>query len=126
MGPELDPNGVELHASAAFDEPRFELLASDPLAPFLVSILSSLRYGDVEAAAAKFEAMVAEAAPRYGPAPDLDQASEALDCAMAMFAWVSRKASASLYLGIADAADDWRARRASQVDAKDDRLEQGS
>lgn len=69
------------------DEPRFTLLASDPLAPFLVSIWSSLRYGDLAAADVKFGAMLERAAGHYVVEPDVERASEALDCAMAMFAW---------------------------------------
>ena len=66
--------------------PHFMLVAGDPLAPFLTSIWSSLRFGDAEAAAVKFEAMMKVAAV-YDQAPDIDRAIEALELAMAMFRW---------------------------------------
>ena len=69
------------------------LLARDPLAPFLVSIWSSLRNGDFEAANVKFDAMLGRAALQYGPAPDVDKANEALDCAFAMFDWAGARAA---------------------------------
>ena len=67
------------------DEEMFVLLDRDPLAPFLVSIWSSVRIGDPEGARASFEAMLQKIAMRYVFHPDVEQANEALDCAMAMF-----------------------------------------
>lgn len=87
MGTKADPDRFDCHARAEPDEPLFTLLARDPLAPFLVSIWSSLRYGDHEAAGVKFAAMLDRAGARYLPDPDVEKASAALDCAMAMFAW---------------------------------------
>ena len=95
MGTKADPGRFDCYAAAAPDEPLFVLLPRDPLAPFLVSIWSSLRYGDGAAAVAKFEAMLAKAAGRYGPDPDVDEAGEALDCAFAMFDWRNRHATAA-------------------------------
>lgn len=58
MGTRIIPGRFDCHEVALDDEPRFRLLARDPLAGFLVSIWSSVRFGDFEAAAAKFEAMI--------------------------------------------------------------------
>ena len=88
MGTRIAPGRFDCHAAALPDEPQFTLLARDPLAGFLVSIWSSLRMAaDVEAARAKFRKMRDVAAAHYWTDPDVEKASEALDCAMAMFAW---------------------------------------
>jgi hypothetical protein len=63
----------------------FVLLERDPLAPFLVSIWSKMRAGDVEAAQAVFDTMCARLGLKYLAQPDVEKASEALDCAHAMF-----------------------------------------
>jgi len=85
MGTKQDPSRFDCYAAARPDEHMFVLLDRDPLAPFLVSIWSSVRIGDPEAARAKFEAMLQKFALRYMAEPDVDKASEALDCAMLMF-----------------------------------------
>ncbi|MGC1885682.1 MAG: hypothetical protein WA709_06230 [Stellaceae bacterium] len=63
----------------------FTLLDRDPLAPFLVSIWSKIRMGDLEAASAVFNALLAKVGPRYCATPDAAKAIEAMDCALAMF-----------------------------------------
>jgi hypothetical protein len=87
MGTKLNPGTYDCYANAEPDEPMFVLLGRDPLAPFLVSIWSKVRMGDIEAASAVFAKMTCEIAPRYCIAPDVDKASEALDCSLAMLAW---------------------------------------
>ena len=91
MGTKTRPSRFDCHDRAAPDEPLFTLLARDPLAPFLVSIWSSLRNGDHEAASAKFTALLDIGGRPYLTAPDVDKAGEALDCAMAMFDWAKRR-----------------------------------
>ena len=91
MGTKRQPQRFDGYAKAGPDEPLFTLLARDPLAPFLVSIWSSLRYGDQEAAQAKFAAMLERAAPLYSVSPDITKADEALACAMAMFEWAKHQ-----------------------------------
>ncbi len=85
MATKADPDRFDCYAKAEPDEPLFVLLARDPLAPFLVSIWSSCRYGDFEAAGAKFDSMIGRVAERYGPKPDVAKAEEALDCSRTMF-----------------------------------------
>ncbi len=87
MGTTNNPGRFDCHDAALPDEPLFTLLARDPVAPFLVSIWSSVRSGDPEAAQAKFERMLEVCVPRYALVPDVDKAGEALDCAMAMFGY---------------------------------------
>lgn len=87
MGTRLNPGRFDCHDAALDDEPRFTLLARDPLAGFLISIWSSVRFGDFEAAGVKFEAMLERVGVDYAIAPDVGSASEAIECAMAMFAW---------------------------------------
>lgn len=87
MGTRLNPGRFDCHAAALDDEPRFTLLARDPLAGFLVSIWSSMRMADQEAAEAKFRTMIKRVLPAYWLAPDVDAGNEAIDCAMKMFAW---------------------------------------
>lgn len=91
MGTKNNPGKFDCYANAEPDEPMFILLARDPLAPFLVSIWSKIRMADLEAADAVFTKMVNDLISRYDIAPDVDKASEALDCSLAMFAW--RKAN---------------------------------
>jgi hypothetical protein len=92
MGTKNKPGRFDCHDRAEPDEPRFTLLARDPLAGFLTSIWSSMRYGDVEAARAKFERMLEHHLMGYVFEPDDAKASEALDCAMEMFAWREHRA----------------------------------
>jgi hypothetical protein len=87
MGTRLSPGRFDCHEAALDDEPRFTLLARDPLAGFLVSIWSSMRFGDFEAAAVKFRTMIERAGMDYAVAPDVARGGEAMECAMAMFAW---------------------------------------
>lgn len=81
--PPVDP--LDGHAMKRPDEPSFTLLGRDPLAPFLVSIWSSLRYGDPQAARVKFEKLLSTFAMPYAYSPDVTRASRALDVAMSMF-----------------------------------------
>ena len=87
MGTKNNPGKFDCYHAADPDEPMFIMLARDPLAAFLTSIWSSMRYGDTEAAMVKFNKMITDLAPRYAVSPDCDKASEALECAMKMFAW---------------------------------------
>lgn len=87
MGTRLNPGRFDCAAAALDDEPTFTLLARDPLAGFLVSIWSSIRNGDFEAAEAKFNTLCIRHLRTYRADPDVEKASEAMDCAMAMFAW---------------------------------------
>ena len=94
MGTRLNPGRFDCHAAALDDEPSFTLRARDPLAGYLVSIWSSMRMADDEAAAVKFKTMLKRVAPAYWIAPDVDAAGEAIECAMAMFAWHERERDA--------------------------------
>lgn len=87
MGTRLNPGQFDCHAAALDDEPQFTLLARDPLAGFLTSIWSHVRMGDFEAAGVVFDTMIQRVGVNYAVDPDVDKASEALGCAMAMFAW---------------------------------------
>ena len=87
MGTRLNPGAYDCHEAALDDEPRFALLARDPLAGFLVSIWSSMRFGDLEAVDAKCDTMMRRLGPDYEISPDVAAGSEAIECAMAMFAW---------------------------------------
>lgn len=87
MGTKDNPGQFDCYHAAKPDEPMFVLLARDRLAGFLVSIWSSLRYGDEEAARAKFERMISDHLQHYLAEPDLEKAHEALTCALAMFEW---------------------------------------
>lgn len=87
MGTKNNPGAFDCYENAEPDEPMFILLGRDPLAPFLVSIWSKLRMGDLEAAGVVFTKMAYEIALRYHAEPDVDKASEAMDCSFAMFAW---------------------------------------
>ena len=87
MGTKNNPGEFDCYFNAEPDEPMFVLLARDPLAPFLVSIWSKIRMGDLEAAGAVFTKMIYESTARYHAEPDVDKASEALDCSLAMFKW---------------------------------------
>ena len=84
MGTKANPGRFDCYARARPDEEIFVLLARDPLAPFHVSIWSSMRFGDFEAARVKFEAMLARVGLEYAVNPDIEKAEEALGCAMAM------------------------------------------
>jgi hypothetical protein len=85
MSTKDNPGRFDCYAAARPDEEMFVLLERDQLAPFLVSIWSSVRIGDPEAARAMFEAMLQKCAVRYMAEPDVDKAKEALDCAARMF-----------------------------------------
>ena len=87
MGTKNNPGQFDCYANAEPDEPMFVLLGRDRLAPFLVSIWSKIRMGDLEAAGVVFTKMAFEVAPLYQAAPDVDKAGEALNCSLAMFAW---------------------------------------
>lgn len=87
MGTRLVPGRFDCHEAALDDEPRFTLLARDPLAPFLVSIWYSMRVDDVEAAISKCRTMMFRLGGDYAIGADVHIASEANECAMAMFAW---------------------------------------
>lgn len=87
MGTKLNPGRFDCHAAALPDEPMFVLLARDPLAPFLVSIWAAVRMNDWEKAGVVFETMIERAGLQFSIAPDIEKASEAMDCSAAMFAW---------------------------------------
>ena len=87
MGTKNKPGQFDCYANAEPDEPMFVLLARDRLAPFLTSIWSKIRAGDFEAASVVFDKMVREVGPRYAIEPDMDKSGEAIECALAMFAW---------------------------------------
>lgn len=87
MGTKNNPGKFDCYDAAEADEPMFIMLARDPLAAFLTSIWSSMRYGDLEAAKVKFDTMIIRLSDRYAISPDCDKATEALECAMNMFDW---------------------------------------
>jgi hypothetical protein len=91
VGTKNNPGKFDCYANAKPDEPIFVLLGRDRLAGHIVSIWSKIRYGDSEAAQAVFLDMVCKHAGYYLVNPDLDRASEAMDCSVAMFDW--RKAT---------------------------------
>lgn len=47
MGTKNEPGEFDCHAKAEPDEPRFTLLARDPLAPHLVRLWAAARRGDL-------------------------------------------------------------------------------
>lgn len=81
MGTKNNPGKFDCYTNAEPDEPMFVLLGRDRLAAHLVSIWSKVRYGDIEAASVVFLDMMQKHAVAYGMEPDVDKASEALDCA---------------------------------------------
>src|SRR5260370_1328762 len=85
MGTKNKPGKFDCYANAEPDEPMFVLLGRDRLAAHLVSIWSKVRMGDMEAAGVVFLDMMAKHAVAYGIEPDVDKASEAMDCSFAMF-----------------------------------------
>ena len=91
MGTKNNLGKFDCYAHAEPDEPIFVLLARDPLAGFLTSIWSKVRNGDVEAASTVFLKMLNTAGVQYMQEPDVAKASEAIECALAMFDW--RKAN---------------------------------
>ena len=80
-----NPGKYDCHANADPDEPLFVLLGRDRLAAHLVSIWSKLRMGDMEAAATVFDDMVKNHGLSYRIMPDVEKASEAMECSLAMF-----------------------------------------
>ncbi|MBD8548035.1 hypothetical protein [Sphingomonas sp. CFBP 8760] len=74
-------------------EPTFTLRGSDPLAGFLVSIWASAHMGDGEAVAAKIKAMVDRFVPGM-TGPSYEQTADAIDVALAMFAWQGKSGCA--------------------------------
>jgi hypothetical protein len=87
VGTKNNPGRFDCYHNAEPDEPMFVLLARDRLAGFLTSIWSKVRYGDAEAATVVFQKMLQEVGMYYTFAPDVEKASEAMDCALAMFKW---------------------------------------
>jgi hypothetical protein len=85
MATKNNPGKFNCYERAGPDEQMFVLLDRDPLAPFLVSIWAKIRMGDFHAAEVVFHAMASRVGTRYAIDPDVEKASEALDCAMAMF-----------------------------------------
>jgi hypothetical protein len=85
MATKNNPGKFDYYERAGPDEQMFVLLDRDPIAPFLVSIWASVRMGDAEAARVKFETLLTRVAVRYCAEPDVEKASEALDCALEMF-----------------------------------------
>jgi hypothetical protein len=90
MGTKNNPGKFDCYHAAGPDEPMFVLLARDRIAPYLVSIWSSIRDDDEEAARATFGQLVSNELPAYQHEPDTDKAAEAANCAVAMFAWRAR------------------------------------
>lgn len=85
MGTKNNPGKFDCYANAKPDEPLFVLLARDPLAPFLVSMWAAIRMGDYEKLATVFTKMSDTYLERYAIYPDVDKASEAMECAQNMF-----------------------------------------
>lgn len=85
MGTKNNPGKFDCYANADPDEPMFVLLGRDRLAGHLVSIWSKIRMGDMEAASVVFLDLLAKHAVAYGMEPDVDKASEAMECSLAMF-----------------------------------------
>ena len=83
MGTKQNPSRFDCYAAARPDEEMFVLLDRDPLAPYMVSIWSSVRAGDLKAARVEFEDML-KVGVRYVLHPDIEKASEALDIHLAM------------------------------------------
>ena len=87
MGTKNKVGRFDCYHAAEPDEPMFVLLARDRLAGHLVSIWANVRRGDTEAAQVIFQHMISEHGLNYCVSPDVEKASEATDCAMAMFEW---------------------------------------
>lgn len=87
MGTKNKPGKYDCYANAEPDEPMFVLLARDPLAPFLVSLWAKMRMGDAQAMFAVYQKMRNTLLPGYETEPDVQKASEAMDCSLAMFDW---------------------------------------
>ena len=87
MGTKNNPGKFDCYEAAHPDEPMFVLLGRDPLAAHLVSIWAKVRMGDWEAAHDVFEHMIKRRGARYGVAPDVEKAAEAIECSSAMLAW---------------------------------------
>lgn len=56
---------LDCYHKAEEDEPKFTLLARDPLAPFMVALWAALRKGDTPSAVCIFADMVADPAHNY-------------------------------------------------------------
>lgn len=91
MGTKANPGEFDCYANAAPDEPMFVLLARDPIAPFLVSIWSSIRMDDIEAAQVKFNKMIKQCGGKYGRQKDVPKACEALDVMFEMFNYQAKQ-----------------------------------
>lgn len=99
MGTKNNPGKFDCYENAEPDEPMFVLLGRDRLAAHLVSIWSKVRMGDMEAASAVFLDLLAKHAVAYGMEPDVDKASEAMDCSLTMFKFrEAREATKKLQL----------------------------
>lgn len=99
MGTKNNPGQFDCYANAEPDEPMFVLLGRDRLAGHLVSIWSKIRMGDMEAAGTVFLDMLEKHAVAYGMEPDIDKASEAMDCALAMFKFRTDREAAKAVAG---------------------------
>jgi hypothetical protein len=91
MGTKNNPGYYDCWEKAEPDEPLFVLLARDPLAPFLVSIWSKIRMGDIQAANVVFETMMTRVGLNWTAEPDAAKATEAIECSLAMFRWQEEK-----------------------------------
>jgi hypothetical protein len=60
---------LDCYLKAEPDEPKFTLLARDPLAPFLVALWAALRKGDTASAVCLFADMIADPAHNYRVKP---------------------------------------------------------
>ncbi len=85
MGTKNNPGKFDCYEKAEPDEPMFILLGRDKFAGHLTSIWAKLRVGDWEAATAVFDDMVQRHVLENCITPDIEKASEAMDCAFSMF-----------------------------------------
>lgn len=94
MGTKNNPGEFDCYNRAEPDEPRFTLIGRDRLAGHLVSLWSKVRNGDPEAANAVFNDMMLKHSVGYCRNPDVEAASEAMECSIAMFRFREKKQKA--------------------------------
>lgn len=69
---------LDCYLKAEVGEPKFTLLARDPLAPFMVALWGALRKGDTASAVCLFADMVADPAHNYRVNPAMRSSPEKL------------------------------------------------
>lgn len=69
---------LDCYHKAEPDEPKFTLLARDPLAPFLVALWAALRKGDTASAVSIHADMVVDPAHKYRVNPEMRSSPEKL------------------------------------------------